>query len=110
MPMPKLAVGPVSDPSAPMRMGAPPEPCEATSAHDSTPPPAAGLAAAAPAGAVAPAAGLGASVGLAAGAPEVQAAAASASAPRRVNSGRVIRRNPPLGEASATIPHLPGTL
>src|SRR5437870_3065348 len=78
MPLPKLAVGPVSEPSEPILIGAPPAPCEANSAHETVP------AAAAPAGAAAAAVvGLGAAgaaVGGVVGADGVQATTVSASA------------------------------
>ena len=78
MPLPKLAVGPVSEPSEPILIAAPPAPCEANSAHETVP------AAAAPAGAAAAAVvGLGAAgaaVGGVVGADGVQATTVSASA------------------------------
>src|SRR5947209_1528715 len=63
MPVPKLAVAPVSEPSAPILIGAPPAPWVANSAQETVPAAAAGLAAA---GAVVGAAAAGAVVGLAA--------------------------------------------
>src|SRR6266852_964796 len=73
MPVPKLAVAPVSEPSPPILIGAPPPPCVANSAHETVPAaPAAGLAAAgalvgAAAGAAAAVVGLGAAAGAAVG-------------------------------------------
>src|SRR5262249_46048362 len=68
MPVPKFAVAPVSEPSAPMLIGAPPAPCDANSAQETVPPPDA-AAAGAVVGLAAAAAG-GAVVGWAAGAVE----------------------------------------
>src|SRR6266851_3540893 len=68
IPVPKLAVAPVRDPSEPILIGAPPPPCEANSAQDTLP------AVAAPAAAVGAA---GAAVGCAVGAAVEQAASVS---------------------------------
>src|SRR5216683_2320090 len=66
MPVPKLAVAPVSEPSAPILIGAPPAPWVANSAQETVPAAAAGLAAAG--AVVGAAAAAGAVVGLAAAA------------------------------------------
>src|SRR5712692_305756 len=79
MPVPKFAVAPVNEPSAPILIGAPPPPWVANSAQDTVPAAAAGLAAAAAgAGGGAPAAG--AAVGDAGVAAGEQAASVSANA------------------------------
>src|SRR5439155_7731504 len=95
IPVPKLAVAPVSDPSAPSLVGAPPAPWVANSAHETVPAAAAGLAAA---GAVVGAAAAGAEVGLAAAAGAAvgcvgvavgeQAASVSANALRMATGAR----------------------
>src|SRR6266545_686917 len=93
MPVPKLAVAPVSEPSEPILMVAPPAPCVAYSAHDKVPvAPAAGLAAAG--AVVAAAAGAAAVVGCAGGGAE-HAATIRASAPRAASSAR--RRGTRIG-------------
>src|SRR5260221_11720586 len=98
MPVPKFAVAPVNEPSAPILIGAPPPPWVANSAQDTVPAAAAGLAAAA-AGAVvgAAAAAAGAVVGLAAAAGAAvgdagvaageQAASVRADAPKIATGG-----------------------
>src|SRR5216683_3145693 len=68
MPVPKLAVAPVSEPSAPILIGAPPPPCVANSAHETVPAAAAGAAGWAAGAVVGAAAAAGAVVGLAAAA------------------------------------------
>src|SRR5262249_62390855 len=65
MPVPKLAVAPVSEPSEPILIDAPPPPWVACSAHDTVPLAAAGLAAAAAGAVVAAGAGAGVAAGLA---------------------------------------------
>src|ERR1051326_1059870 len=99
MPVPKLAVAPVSDPSAPTLIGAPPGPCEANSAHESVLALAVVLAAPATVGF-----GAGAAVGCAAGAEE-HAASSSARPPR--TRTRTIVDAPPvanLREVRVTLP------
>src|SRR5919202_5976623 len=85
IPVPKLAVAPVSEPSEPILIGAPPGPCEANSAQERVPAwaAAAGAAAAAVVGlgaAVGAAGAAGAVVGGAVGAADEQAASVSAKA------------------------------
>src|SRR6266851_4163095 len=80
MPVPKFAVAPVNEPSAPILIGAPPPPWVANSAQDTVPAAAAGLAAAAAGAVVGLAAAAGAAVGDAGVAAGEQAASVSANA------------------------------
>src|SRR2546423_15039441 len=106
MPVPKLAVAPVSEPSEPILIGAPPAPCEANSEQDTAPlvaaPAAAGaLAAAAVVGFGAAVGAAGAAVGCAVGAADEQGGGVCAEAPRttdraeRVRGAGRIRGRPP---------------
>src|SRR5438270_3682645 len=107
IPVPKLAVAPVSEPSEPILIGAPPAPCEANSEQDTAPlvaaPAAAGaLAAAAVVGFGAAVGAAGAAVGCAVGAAVEQAASVSAKALRtttraeRASEAGMIPVLPPL--------------
>src|SRR6266851_447129 len=113
MPTPKLAVPPVSEPSAPILIGAPPAPWVACSAHETVPAAAgaaaglaaaAGAAVAAAAGAVvAAAAAAGAVVAAAAGAVVAAAAAAGAVVGLAAAAGAVVGDGAAAGEQAASV-------
>src|SRR5438067_1506907 len=114
IPVPKLAVAPVNEPSEPILIGAPPAPCEANSEQDTAPlvaaPAAAGaLAAAAVVGFGAAVGAAGAAVGCAVGAAVEQAASVSAKALRtttraeRVSGAGMILVLPPIPETGRAI-------